>query len=70
MSELGVPFDVAEKILGHKLPGLAAIYDRGGSLQQQKSALEKVANLLVNLEQGAGDPTVLPFRKVSDAAGG
>ena len=63
MSELGVPFDVAEKILGHKLPGLAAIYDRGGSLQQQKSALEKVAHLLMDLEEGSADVTILPFRR-------
>jgi len=43
MSELGVPFDVAEKILGHKLPGSAAIYDRGNSDSEQRKALEKLS---------------------------
>ena len=59
MSELGVPFDIAEKILGHKLPGLAAIYDRGRSIDQQKIALEKVAQRLVSLEEGPSDSNIL-----------
>jgi integrase len=52
MADLSVPFDVAEKILGHKLPGVAAIYDRGGSMEQQRSALEKLAGLIVQLDGG------------------
>ncbi len=52
MADLGVPFDVAEKILGHKLPSVAAIYDRGGSKKQQQVALEKLAGLIVQLGEG------------------
>lgn len=50
MADLGVAFDVAEKILGHKLPGVAAVYDRGNSTERQRKALEKLAALIVELE--------------------
>lgn len=59
MSEIGVPFDVAEKILGHKLPGVAAIYDRGGSIQQQRVALEKIASLIQDLATGTSSNNVV-----------
>jgi integrase len=64
MSELGVPFDVAEKILGHRLPGTAAIYDRGGSKQQQRVAMEKVAAMIA---QGCKEPSgqVMIFKTVA-----
>lgn len=62
MADLGVPFDVAEKILGHKLPGNAAIYDRGGSMQQQSAALEKLATLIIQLEGGDKVGNVLQMR--------
>lgn len=52
MADLGVAFDVAEKILGHKLPGVAAVYDRGNSIERQRKALEKLATLIVELEAG------------------
>ena len=59
MADLGVPFDVGEKILGHRLPGVAAIYDRGGSLEQQRAALERLAGLIVQLDgEEQGDNVV------------
>lgn len=63
MSELGVPFDVAEKILGHKLPGVAAIYDRGNSFQQQKIALERLADVIKGLTDGSPDENILSFAR-------
>ncbi len=62
MADLGVPFDVAEKILGHKLPGVAAIYDRGGSMEQQRVALEKLAGLIVQLEASEKIGNVVQMR--------
>lgn len=56
LADLGVPFDVAEKILGHKLPGVAAVYDRGNSLEQQRKALEKLAEQIENLSVGEVGP--------------
>ena len=50
MADIGVPFDVAEKILGHKLPGVAHVYDRGNSREQQRSALNRLAQTLMELE--------------------
>jgi len=52
MADIGVPFDVAEKILGHKLPGVAHVYDRGHSGEQQRSALNRLAQTLTELEVG------------------
>lgn len=59
MADIGVPFDVAEKILGHKLPGVAHVYDRGGSLEQQRTALEKVAGALVRLESSKQESKII-----------
>jgi integrase len=61
MADLGVPFDVAEKILGHKLPGVASIYDRGGSGEQQKVALEKLADFINQLELGRLPEKIIPI---------
>ena len=63
MADLGVPFDVAEKILGHKLPGVAAIYDRGGAMEQQRKALENLATLIVELDSGKAMNKVVPMRR-------
>jgi uncharacterized protein YoaH (UPF0181 family) len=62
MADIGVPFDVAEKILGHKLPGVAHVYDRGGSLEQQRTALEKIADLLGRLESDQQIKNVIAFQ--------
>lgn len=62
MADIGVDFDVAEKILGHKLPGTAAIYDRGNSLERQRKALEKLAALIVALDTGAKGNVVTMVR--------
>ena len=62
MADLSIPFDVAEKILGHKLPGSAAIYDRGGSMEQQRRALEKLAGLIVQLDGGKNVINVVRLR--------
>jgi integrase len=63
MADIGIAFDVAEKILGHKLPGTAAIYDRGNSLERQRSALEKLAALIVELDTGETQRKVLPMSR-------
>ena len=61
MADIGVPFDVAEKILGHKLPGVAHVYDRGHSGEQQRSALHNLANHLQQLTTGKIDSNVVPI---------
>jgi integrase len=44
MAELDVPSDVAERILGHKLPGVAGTYNRAKLEPQMKAALVTLAN--------------------------
>ncbi len=68
MADIGVPFDVAEKILGHKLPGIAYIYDRGGSLEQQRTALNRLAQELVELEPARVHPEVISLPRGKHAA--
>jgi hypothetical protein len=68
MAELGIPFDVAEKILGHRLPGVAAIYDRSGSIEQQRVALERLAQTIVSLAGGHKENNVLSISRVAHAA--
>jgi integrase len=68
MADIGVPFDVAEKILGHKLPGVAHVYDRGGSREQQRSALNRLAQVLTDLEVGRQQENVVSLTWGSHAA--
>jgi integrase len=68
MADIGVPFDVAEKILGHKLPGVAHVYDRGNSREQQRSALNRLAQTLMELETGRMQPKVVSLSRGSHAA--
>jgi integrase len=66
MANAGIPFDVAEKILGHELPAIASIYDRGDAAQQKFAALTKMAALVVELEQGLGRTNnIIPLRKTA-----
>ena len=68
MADIGVPFDVAEKILGHKLPGVAHVYDRGNSREQQRSALNRLAQTLMDLETERMHPKVVSLSRGSHAA--
>jgi integrase len=68
MADIGVPFDVAEKILGHKLPGVAHVYDRGGSREQQRAALNRVAQMLTDLGMGRQQANVVSLTRGSHAA--
>jgi integrase len=46
MSRAGVTTDIAERVLGHVLPGVRGVYDRHAYLDQKRSALEKLQGLL------------------------
>lgn len=62
MADLGIPADVAEKLLGHKLPAIMAVYDLSDSTEQKRAALEKVAAKLVELQTGQRADNVVPLR--------
>jgi integrase len=44
MSRAGVTTDIAERVLGHVLPGVRAVYDRHDYLVEKRHALEKLAS--------------------------
>jgi integrase len=46
MSRAGVSGDVAEVVLGHKLPGVRGVYDRHTYEAEKRDALEKLAGLI------------------------
>lgn len=58
--KLGVPWDLAERLLGHALPKIARTYDTGVYLEQRRAALEKWAAYLEQLEHGEGKVAFLP----------
>ena len=46
MSRAGVPSDVAERVLGHVIPGVRGVYDRHSYAVEKREALEKLAGLV------------------------
>jgi integrase len=46
MSRAGVPSDHAERVLGHAIGGVRAVYDRHAYLAEKTDALEKLAALI------------------------
>jgi hypothetical protein len=46
MSRTGVRPDISERVLGHKIRGVAGIYDRYSYEQQKADALTKLADLI------------------------
>ncbi|EFK2283430.1 tyrosine-type recombinase/integrase [Escherichia coli] len=49
LSAIGVPVHIAEKILGHSLRGILAVYDKYDYLDEQKEALNKFADYVLSL---------------------
>jgi len=46
MARAGVQGDVAEQVLGHKIPGVRGVYDRHSYAVEKREALEKLAALI------------------------
>jgi hypothetical protein len=46
MSRAGVDADHAERVLGHAIPGVRAVYDRHSYLEEKRVALERLATLV------------------------
>jgi hypothetical protein len=61
MSRAGVPADHAERVLGHAITGVRAIYDRHAFVAEKRDALQRLANLVDRIL----NPTdvVVPFAK-------
>ena len=46
MSRAGVRPDIAERVLGHAIAGVAGVYDRHSYADEKRAALEKLAGLV------------------------
>lgn len=53
LTKLGVRFEVAERAINHKLPGLAEIYDRNDYADERASALKQWADYMDGLRASA-----------------
>jgi integrase len=62
MSRVGVRPDIAEIVVGHKLQGVRAVYDRYTYAEERKDALERLAGLLSNIINPS-TANVIPFAK-------
>ncbi len=62
MSRAGVSADVAERVLGHALPGVRGVYDRHEYLAEKRDALERLAALLASIimTNGQSSRVVIP----------
>ncbi|WP_291852580.1 hypothetical protein [Accumulibacter sp.] len=68
MRALGVPRDISEMCLNHKLSGVEGIYDRYTYFDECKEALERWAQFLVACEV-AGDAEQITGAMVGQGAG-
>lgn len=66
LAEIGIDDVVAEKILGHKLQGVLAIYNRHGYLDEKRAALLKWEVRLQEIVAGGkGLSNVVPLRRIN-----
>lgn len=63
MSRAGVPSDIAERVLGHAIGGVRAVYDRHDFLVEKADALEKLAALVDRIINPAENLVPLATKK-------
>jgi integrase len=67
MSRAGVPADIAERVLGHKIAGVRGVYDRHEYVAEKRDALERLAALVDRiLNPPAGN--VVPLARTAEQA--
>ena len=62
MSRAGVEADIAERVLGHAIPGVQGIYDRHSYAAEKANALARLADLIGQIVAPAGG-NVVPIRR-------
>lgn len=65
LAALGVRREVAERCLGHKLPGVEGTYDRHDYFKERRAALGQWAELLLDAERGESKVTPLRHRQLA-----
>ncbi|HTV29271.1 MAG TPA: integrase arm-type DNA-binding domain-containing protein [Xanthobacteraceae bacterium] len=66
MSDAEVPFEDAERVLNHTLPGLGGTYDRSKALARKGKALRALARLLHQIVDGEPAGKVVPFKQAAE----
>ncbi len=66
MSRAGVPSDIAERVLGHAIGGVRAVYDRHDFLVEKADALEKLAALVDRIINPAENSFPSPVSSASE----
>jgi integrase len=61
LAELGVTFEVAERVLNHAMPGIQAVYNRHNYMAEKRAALTLWAEHVLALAEKR-EPTVVAFR--------
>jgi integrase len=56
LSDLGVDAYIAERVLGHALPGLHGVYDQGRHRTQKRDALARWEALLLAIVEPQASP--------------
>lgn len=62
MSRAGVPSDIAERVLGHAIPGVRGIYDRHSYEAEKRDALERLSALVERILNPAPNVVALAAR--------
>jgi len=62
MVRAGVRPDIAERVLGHAIGGVAGVYDRHDYLTEKRDALEALASELAQIVRGEAGANVVPLR--------
>lgn len=60
MTRHGVDFFIAERVIGHVIGGVAAVYERYSYIAEKRAALEKLAHAVADIVAGKGN--VVPLR--------
>ena len=63
MVRAGVRPDIAERVLGHAIPGVAGIYDRHDYIEEKRSALKALAIELDRIARGQLRSNVVQLAK-------
>jgi integrase len=66
LAELGVTFEVAERVLNHAVPGLQAVYNRHNYLAEKRTALAMWATHVLALSEKR-EATLVAFRRTAVA---
>jgi hypothetical protein len=58
MSRVGVSADIAERVLGHKIPGVRGVYDRHAYVAEKRDALKRLANVIERIVTPPADNVI------------